>query len=108
MSVRAFTLLALAVAVASATLASPQASRAPDGLSRVAEDQRFSSRAVTPALQERAPAAGYALPGIAHEGIATGAAGLMGTLIVFAALAAAASKVSRPGRGAGAPRRGRF
>jgi cobalt/nickel transport protein len=64
-------------------LLSLAASPSPDGLERVAEDKGFLERAVqTPLL--RSPLPGYLFPGIADEKLATGLAGFLGTLILFA------------------------
>jgi len=80
---RRFTILALAVAVGLATAVSPFASSRPDGLERVAADQAFSDDGRLATLQEDAPAPDYALPGIGDGRLATGLAGLAGTLLVF-------------------------
>ena len=76
---RAFAILALAVAVGLAVAVSPFASSAPDGLERVATDHRF----VEQERQHAAPAPGYAFPGIDDPKLATGMAGFAGTLLVF-------------------------
>ncbi|MFZ6031073.1 MAG: energy-coupling factor ABC transporter permease [Chloroflexota bacterium] len=68
-------LLALALAVAS-----PLASAHPDGLEWVAEQKGFLDAAQGP-LYELIP--DYVLPGIHNEALATIAAGIVGTLIVF-------------------------
>lgn len=63
-------------------LLSPLASSSPDGLERVAEDHGFLDRA------QDAPYAlvpDYLFPGVENEALATILAGLLGTLIVFAA-----------------------
>ena len=69
-------LLALTVA-----LFSPLASSHPDGLERVAADKGFIDRAQDAPYQIIPD---YSLPGIDNEALATIAAGLLGTLIVFA------------------------
>lgn len=84
MSLRLFTILGLAVALALAMALSPFASSAPDGLERVAEDQGFLDRGGLHSLQEGSPVPDYAFPGIDDPGLATAAAGLIGTLAVFA------------------------
>ena len=76
---RAFALLALAVAVGLATAAAPFASSHPDGLERVAIEQRFEGAGV----ERDAPIADYAFPAIDDERLATGLAGFIGTLFVF-------------------------
>lgn len=73
----------LAVALALATFASPFASSSPDGLTRVAQDKGFVEREQLHSLQQSSPAEGYALPGIGDDRVATGLAGLLGTLLVF-------------------------
>jgi hypothetical protein len=80
---RAFTILALAVAVGLGTAVSPWASPSPDGLERVAEQQGFGDRGTVHAIQEDAPAPGYAFPGVENERVGTGLAGFLGTLLVF-------------------------
>lgn len=83
-SVRLFTVLALAVAVGLAVGLSPYASSSPDGLEKVAEDKAFIDDGKLHALQEDSPVPDYAFPGIENERLATAAAGFVGTLIVFA------------------------
>ena len=68
-------LLALLLAIAS-----PLASAHPDGLEWVAEQQNFLDRAQNP-LFNLIPE--YVFPGISNEALATIAAGVLGTLIVF-------------------------
>ncbi len=69
--------LAIAIVVA---LFSPLASPHPDGLERVAEDLGFIERAQEP-FYEVIP--DYVFPGISNEALATIAAGVVGTLIVY-------------------------
>ena len=80
---RWFTILALAVAVALGTAFSPLASGSPDGLQKVAERQGFADRGRPAPVQEKAPAANYAFPGIEDARAATALAGFVGTLGVF-------------------------
>lgn len=79
----AFILAALAVSVLCAALVSPFASSRPDGLERVAEDEGFSDAATVGAIQARSPVADYSVIGLGDDRWATGAAGLIGTLLVF-------------------------
>jgi cobalt/nickel transport protein len=72
---------ALAVALALALFGSPFASSSPDGLDRFTEDLDLTA---APAVWTQAPLADYALPGVAHDGAATGLAGGLGVLVVFA------------------------
>lgn len=74
-------LLALFVAVA----LSPFASSSPDGLERVAEDKGFLHKAEGKELIE-SPIPDYALPGITNKTLAGIFAGVIGTLVTFAAM----------------------
>lgn len=79
-----FVALALAVAIGLATAVSPFASSNPDGLERVAEDKGFLSEGKLHALQDDSPIPDYAFPGVDNDRVATGLAGFVGTLGVFA------------------------
>jgi PDGLE domain len=79
-----FVALALALAVGLATAVSPFASPNPDGLEKVAEDKALLAEGKLHSLQEESPIPGYAFPGIGNERVATGVAGFVGTLGVFA------------------------
>jgi PDGLE domain len=81
---RLFTILALAVAVGLATAVSPYASSSPDGLERVAEDKAFIDRGELHPVQEESPIPDYAFPGFDNARVATGVAGFVGALGVFA------------------------
>jgi len=81
---RLFTILALALAVGLATAASPFASSHPDGLEKVAEQKAFLDTGRLAPIQEDAPVPDYAFPGVANERLATGLAGFVGVLGVFA------------------------
>lgn len=75
--------IGLAAALAVGAFLSLAASPSPDGLERVAEDKGFLGKAVsTPLL--RSPLPDYLFPGIADERLATGLAGFLGTLVLFA------------------------
>ena len=80
----AFVALALAVAVGLGTAVSPFASSHPDGLERVAADQGFIRAGTAHRVQDASPIPDYAFPGIADARVATGVAGFVGTLGVFA------------------------
>ena len=83
-SIRLFTVLALAVAVGLATAVSPYASPSPDGLERVAAEEAFLGDGRLHAVQDDAPLRDYAFPGVDNERLATGLAGFAGSLGVFA------------------------
>jgi hypothetical protein len=102
-SMRLFVALALALAVGLACFLSPYASSSPDGLERVAGDKGFLDQGTAHRIQEDSPIADYAFPGIDDERLATGVAGFVGTLGVFAlgyGVAFALRRSRRPGRGA--------
>jgi PDGLE domain len=106
MSKRLFTILALALAVGLATAASPFASPHPDGLEKVAEEKQFLDEGKLAAIQEDSPIPDYAFPGVENERVATGLAGFVGCLGVFAigyGLAFALRRRPRTGGPRGAP-----
>jgi hypothetical protein len=84
LSTKLFVVLALALAVGLAAGASPYASRSPDGLERVAEDQGFFDSGSLHRVQERSPIPDYAFPAVGDPRLATGLAGFVGTLAVAA------------------------
>jgi PDGLE domain len=106
MSKRLFTILALALAVGLATAASPFASPHPDGLEKVAEEKAFLDEGKLAGIQEDSPIPDYAFPGVENERVATGLAGFVGCLGVFAVgygLAFALRRRPRMGGARGAP-----
>jgi PDGLE domain len=105
-STRVFLLLALALAVGLATAVSPFASADPDGLERVAEEKRFLDQGRLAGIQEDSPIPDYAFPGVDNERVATGLAGFVGCLGVFAigtGLAYVLRRRSSAGGAGGAP-----
>jgi len=78
---RALTVGGLLLALGLALFLAPFASRAPDGLERVAQDVGFLERAEGKGFP--APIPDYAIPGVRNEALATALAGLAGTLIAF-------------------------
>jgi cobalt/nickel transport protein len=88
-------IIGLAAALLLALVLSPFASPWPDGLERVAERKGFLEKGEgKPALA--APVPDYAWPGVKDEGHATRLAGLVGTLVTFAAAWGAAALIRRP------------
>ena len=79
-----FVAIALALAIGLATAVSPFASPNPDGLEKVAEQKAFLDEGKLHSLQEDSPIPDYSFPGIENERLATGMAGFVGTLGVFA------------------------
>lgn len=92
-----FVILALAVAVGLAAAVSPYASSSPDGLQKVATDHGFVTDGTLHSVQDDAPMPGYAFPGIDDPRVATGLAGFVGTLFVFAVGYGVAYAVRRRG-----------
>ncbi|MEW6068966.1 MAG: PDGLE domain-containing protein [Nitrospirota bacterium] len=76
---------------------SPIASSHPDGLEKVAEDQAFIDRGAGEPLIN-SPIPDYTMPGISNERWATGIAGIVGTLIVFAVTLIIAKIMEKPER----------
>lgn len=74
-------LLGFAAALLVAAFVSPFASSSPDGLERVAEDKGFLEKGT--AYLTASPIPDYVMPGVAHEGVATGVAGVVGTTLTF-------------------------
>jgi hypothetical protein len=83
-STRVIVIVGLALAVGLATAISPFASSSPDGLQKVAENKAFLDDGRLQSAQEDSPIPGYAFPGIDNARVATGVAGFVGTLGVFA------------------------
>ncbi len=75
--------IGLAVALAVGALLSLAASSSPDGLERVAEDKGFLESAVEMPAAALA-AARLPVPGHRRRRLATGLAGFLGTLVLFA------------------------
>ncbi|GAV23575.1 PDGLE domain-containing protein [Carboxydothermus pertinax] len=73
-------LIGLVTALLLAFLLSPFASANPDGLDRVLKDFGLEERSKTILVS---PAANYVFPGIKNEKLATGIAGVFGTLLTF-------------------------
>lgn len=87
-------LIGLAAALFLALALSPWASPSPDGLEKVAEEKGFLAKGDgKPALA--APVPDYAWPGVKDEGHATRIAGVVGTLVTFAAAWGAAALIRR-------------
>jgi hypothetical protein len=73
----------LLISLGLALFVSPFASKWPDGLDKTAEVLGFKDKEIaTPTLP--APIPDYEMPGISSRGIATGIAGVTGTVVVFA------------------------
>lgn len=83
---RRFYGLSLGIALGIATALSPLASQNPDGLDRVAQDQKFDHRAADHSIAHRLPFYQvfdeYAVRGM-PESLATPLAGLIGTVVTF-------------------------
>ena len=82
---KAVTVGGLLLALGLAIFLAPFASKAPDGLERVAQDKGFLERAEGRGRGKGfpSPIPDYALPGVRNGALATALAGLAGTLIAF-------------------------
>jgi hypothetical protein len=81
-TIGAFILGGLVVALALAFFVSPRASSSPDGLERVAEDKGFLETADDSAVAD-GPLADYSTKGIDDVSLSTGVAGIIGVLVTF-------------------------
>jgi hypothetical protein len=79
----AFVVGGLAVALALAFFVSPEASSSPDGLEKVATDTGFADTATPHALGDL-PTADYGVKGVDDERLGTGLAGILGVVVTFA------------------------
>ncbi len=82
-----FMFIGLAIALSIAAFLSPLASQDPDGLDRVAEDLKFSDKAIEQPITKDLPTAQvfdeYSLKAVSDEKLSTGIAGILGTLLTF-------------------------
>ncbi len=78
-----FMLIGLAVAILLAVVVAPFASSLPDGLEKVAEEKGLLERGKGPQSWRFSPLPDYMVPGLGAGPLATAAAGLIGTLVVF-------------------------
>ncbi len=78
----AFVLGGLVVALALAFFVSPEASSSPDGLEKVATDKGFVDTGTDHALRDL-PTAGYGVKGVDEERLSTGLAGVLGVVVTF-------------------------
>ena len=77
-----FFIIGLGLSLIIAFFLSQLASNCPDGLEKIAEDQGFPDNTDNVVLWKDSPAPDYIIPGLKSEGLATGAAGVAGTLAV--------------------------
>lgn len=80
---RTLVISGVVLAIGLAAFASPFASSSPDGLEKVAEEHGIPE--ADKAAWQHAAIPDYQVPGIAHEGTATGLAGVIGTVCVLVA-----------------------
>ncbi len=94
----------LALTVALVVFVAPFASKAPDGLERVAATLGFAHHTVPSLLP--APMSDYQIPGIGSALVATGVTGFLGTVLVFALAHLLALRLLKPPlpQAGGAPR----
>jgi cobalt/nickel transport system permease protein len=79
--VRSFVVLGLLASLGVALFVAPFACPWPDGLEAVAGRLGFGARAIGPSIT--APLENYRVPGLSSPGVATAAAGALGTLVAF-------------------------
>jgi cobalt/nickel transport system permease protein len=91
---------AVVVSLCLAFAVAPHASPHPDGLERVAADHGFAGAGRVDAFQQAAPLPDYAFPGVGDAGLATGVAGIVGTLAVLALGTGAGAALRRRSGGA--------
>ncbi len=101
--VKTLIIAGLVLSVFLAFFISPFASKSPDGLEKVAERQNFLSLG-DKLVWRHSLLAEYLFPGIKNERLATGLAGLTGTIVAFALAYMIAALLRRPG-GRGGERR---
>lgn len=82
---KVYIFIGLLVSLVLAIVISPFASSWPDGLEKVAETKGFIKKGEGPQAWKFSPIPDYLMPGLGEGGLATAAAGLFGTLIVFLA-----------------------
>lgn len=84
---RAFVITGLCIALGIAAFLSPFASQDPDGLDRVSQDLKFEEKATSEPPTQKLPFAQvfneYSVKSIPDAKVATGLAGVTGTLVVF-------------------------
>ena len=96
MKLRLFTIVALAVAIGLATAASPFASRAPDGLERVAADHAFATQRAD--ARTTAPLPATPSPACTTRASPRASPGFAGTLLVFASASPSSRRAETPGQ----------
>ena len=87
-SVAAFVVAGLLVAVLLVVFVAPRASSSPDGLEKVAADQGID-RDVRPSAVADGPLADYGVKGVDHAALGTIVAGLVGVAVTFVVVLAA-------------------
>jgi cobalt/nickel transport protein len=94
---RLFVAVGLLTAFLLAGFVSGYASTAPDGLTKVAQEQGFAGRERAHAFADF-PLAGYAVRGVADQRLAGGLAGVIGVAVTFLVGGAAFAAIARLGR----------
>jgi len=88
----------MATALLLAFVISPFASSAPDGLEKIATEQRFVERPVGGISWTHSLFTDYAAPGVKNERVSTGLAGVFGTAAIFVVGFGVVKLLVRPGR----------
>ena len=95
-STKALVVTGVLVALLLAGVVSFYASSSPDGLNRVAQDQGFAGTETEHRASD-SPFAGYGTRGVDSDRLSTGAAGIVGALVVLALTGGLAYVVRRKG-----------
>jgi len=100
-----FIIAGLGISLVVAFFVSPWASSLPDGLEKVIE--RFVPAERNEETEQRpfSPLPDYGIPGIGSERLSTGLAGIIGTVVVFAAVFFLGKALARRGSSAGKGRK---
>jgi len=81
-----FIIIGLGISLVVAFFVSPWASSLPDGLEKVIEKLVAGGETGEAVHAPLAPLPDYGVPGVRSEGLSTGLAGVIGTVLVFAAV----------------------
>jgi cobalt/nickel transport protein len=93
-SLAAFVVVGLVVAVLLVVFVSPHADANPDGLAKVSAETGID-RSELPSAADGSPLAGYAVKSVDHDAIGKGLAGVIGIVVTFVVVAGALWLVRR-------------
>jgi PDGLE domain len=93
-SLAAFVVVGLAIAVLLVVVVSPYADSNPDGLAKVSAETGID-RSALPSAVDGSPLAGYGVKSVDHAAISRGLAGVIGIVVTFVVVAGALWLVRR-------------